>query len=284
MNIITPENYFLIIIAVIWIIGAIMQDLRRREVDNIWNFSLIAFALGYRALCSISGNNYWFLLNGIIGLVVSLIIGNLFYYSRIFAGGDAKLVIALGAVLPLTYDWIINLKIFGIFVLFFLVSGSIYALIWSFFLVLLNFKKFKASFYRQWKFYLKLFYVSLIFFIILLIVSLMFQSRIIILLGAVIMLFPILFVFSKAVEDSCMIKLTPPFKVTEGDWLAKDITVGSKKIKANWEGVTKRELNLIKDKYNRKVLIKLGIPFTPSFLFGFLGLLILSWKFGWLIG
>ena len=50
------ENIFLLVIAFIWIIGAILQDLRRREVDNIWNFSLIGFALDYSCAFSVYNN------------------------------------------------------------------------------------------------------------------------------------------------------------------------------------------------------------------------------------
>ena len=81
--ILTQENLFLIIIAVVWILGAVFQDLRRREVDNIWNFSLIGIALTYRLAVSINGS-YWFFINGILGLVVFLILGNLFYYLHKF--------------------------------------------------------------------------------------------------------------------------------------------------------------------------------------------------------
>ena len=143
--IITNENLFLIILAVIWVIGAIFQDLRRREVDNIWNFSLIGFALAYRLSISIFSNNYWFFINGLIGLGIFMLFGNLFYYSRLFAGGDAKLLIALGTILPLS-TWIINIKIFSLFILLFLTGGSIYVLIWSLFLVVINFEKFKKEF------------------------------------------------------------------------------------------------------------------------------------------
>ena len=41
--ILSGENIPLLVLAFVWILGAIMQDLRRREVDNLWNFSLIGF-------------------------------------------------------------------------------------------------------------------------------------------------------------------------------------------------------------------------------------------------
>jgi hypothetical protein len=56
---------------------------------------------------------------------------------------------------------------------------------------------------------------------------------------------------------------------------------GGKKIASKRGGISKRELELIKEKYRRKVVIKIGIPFTPGFLIGFLLLLGLDW-WGWL--
>ena len=80
--IITNENLFLVVLALIWIFGAIIQDLRRREVDNLWNFSLIAFALAYRAAVSVYTNDYWFILNGVLGFGLFLLLGNIFYVPR----------------------------------------------------------------------------------------------------------------------------------------------------------------------------------------------------------
>lgn len=275
------ENLFLIVLALIWIIGAVFQDLKRREVDNLWNFSLIAFALAYRLATSIFTNNYWFILNGLIGLVIFFGLHNLFYYARLFAGGDAKLLMALGTILPLSYNWIINLKIFGYFILLFLITGSIYALIYAIYLVFKNYKSFKKEFIKQWKSYQKMFLISLIFVVIWVnVVYFMSQIRFI-LVGLIILLFPLLFVFSKTVEETCMIKSVSPNKVTQGDWLYKDILIGKKKIKANWQGVSESELKLIK-KHKKNILIKYGIPFTPAFLFAFMILLFLAWKFSWL--
>jgi len=280
MEIINFENLFLIVLALIWIIGAIFQDLRRREVDNLWNFSLIAFALGYRASISIFGGNYWFLLNGAIGFIIFLGLGNLFYYSRLFAGGDAKLLIALGIILPISYDWLINLKIFGFFIVLLLLGGSIYALFYAFTLVFNNKKEFGKEFTKQWKIYKNLFLFSLIF-VIFWVVVMFFINKVFILIGLIFLLFPILLTFSKSVEESCLRKSVSPKEVTEGDWLYEDIFVGGKKIKSKWDGVSRDELELIKRKCKGNVLIKQGIPFTPSFLIALVGLLFLIWKFSW---
>jgi len=280
--IVDPENWFLIILAIAWITGAILQDLRRREVDNVWNFSLVIFALAYRAIASTYSGNYWLLLNGVFGLIIFFILGNVFYYSRLFAGGDAKLLIALGPIMPLSFNWIVNLKLFGLFIAGFLVTGSIYAIIWALFLVFGNFKRFSKEFLRQWKKNRKIFWIAIIVTLFYSLFIFVINEVNFLIMGIVILLFPVLFVFAKAVEESCMIVKLSPGKITEGDWLYKDIIVGRKKIESNWEGVSKRELGLIRSKAKGKILVKQGIPFTPSFLFGFLLMLYIVWKFGWL--
>ena len=268
-EILGPENWFLILLGLVWIIGAVLQDLRRREVDNLWNFLLVAFALAYRLSFSIFSNNYWFVLNGILGFALFVGLGNLFYYSKLFAGGDTKLVMALGTILPLSYSWLVNLKIFGGFILLFLLGGSIYALIWAFSLMIVHWDRFSEEFVQQWKAYQKMFFIAFGFALIWMIFVFLMNQTGFLLIGLVVLLFPVLFVFAKSVEESCMIKAVNPSQVTEGDWLYEDILVGGKKIKSNWEGVSSRELSLIKKKCRKKILVKFGIPFTPAFLFAF---------------
>jgi len=220
--ILVNENLFLIVLGIVWIVGAVLQDLRRREVDNIWNFSLIGIALAYRLAVSGYSGNYWFFVNGLIGFGIFLVLGNLFYYSRVFAGGDAKLLIALGAILPLSYNWIFNFKIFGIFIIGFLLGGSIYVFIWSLFLVVARLREFSKEFIRIARKKKKMFMISFIVTIIWIVGSFFVESDFA-LVGLVFLLYPILFVYAKAVEESCMVKALMPSKITVGDWLYEDI-------------------------------------------------------------
>ncbi len=273
------ENLFLIVLAIVWLVGAILQDLHRREVDNVWNFSLIGFALAYRLAVSGATGDYWFFLNGIFGFLIFLLLGNLFYYSRLFAGGDAKLVIALGAILPLSYNWISNVEIFGLFILGFLVGGSVYVFCWSLFLAFVNFGNFVKEYRKQAGSYRHYFIWSLVF-VLVFGFLLYFLNRSLAVASLVFLLFPVLFVFARSVEEVCMIRKVDVSKLTVGDWLYEDLYVGGKKIKKNWEGLSEEDLKLIKEKYNRKVLVKYGVPFTPSFLIGFLFVLYLG-NLGW---
>lgn len=280
--ILNSENIFLLIIASVWIIGAILQDLKRREVDNIWNFGLIGIVLSYRAFISVDSMDYWYFVNGVIGLILFLVISNLFYYSRLFAGGDAKLLIALGTVLPLTPDWIVNFKIIGFYILAFLSTGAIYALLWSVMLVTRNINRFNKEFNKEFKRYKLFFIICIIISLLWLILVLIFSEFNLMFISIVIILFPMLYIFARSVEESSLVVALNPDKVTEGDWLYEDIIVNGKKIKSSWEGLSKSDLSLIKNHYNKKVIIKQGIPFTPSFLFGLVLLIYAVYKYSFL--
>ena len=64
----------------------------------------------------------------------------------------------------------------------------------------------------------------------------------------------------------------------EGDWLYKDIKIGKKIIKADWGGLSKKDIMSIRR--NKKfVKIKQGIPYSPVFLFSFI-VFIYLWQTG----
>ena len=87
--------------------------------------------------------------------------------------------------------------------------------------------------------------------------------------GIVIILFPILFVFAKGVEESGLKKWISPEKLSEGEWLYHDIVVAGKKIKATWDGVSAEELRWIRKKYNKDVSSECNdsYPLSPSHIF-----------------
>lgn len=85
--------------------------------------------------------------------------------------------------------------------------------------------------------------------------------------------------FTKAVEKACMQKYVNPGQLTEGDWIVDDVVVGGKRICGPKDlGIEKKQIALLVKYYKagkiKKVLIKEGIPFVPSFLVGFLAALV----------
>ena len=154
---------FLIVLAIIWIFAASITDIKRREVANWLSFSLIAFALVYRAFYAVFNSDLMYFVYGLIGTLLFIGLGYAFYYGRVFAGGDSKLLMSLGAVLPVSSGVYSNLLIFGSFIILLMISGSLYGLLYSFGLTVRNRIKFTREFKRQLKINKKLIYLSLVF-------------------------------------------------------------------------------------------------------------------------
>lgn len=267
---------FLILLGLIWIIFAVFQDIKHKEIANWLNFSLIIFALGFRFFYGLfSDSGFGLFYQGLIGLGIFFVLGNLFYHGKMFAGGDAKLMIALGAVLPFSQIFSINLKIFFWFLFLFLIVAAVYSLSFSFYLGLKNFKKFKKEFLKIFNKRKNLIYVSMIIGILLMISGLfVFEMKSLILFfGIIVFIMPYFYVYAKAVDESSMIKNISTKKLKEGDWLYHDVKVGKKTIKANWSGLTKKEVSLLKKK-RKKVKIRNGIAFSPVFLISFILLIL----------
>jgi Flp pilus assembly protein protease CpaA len=264
-------------VGLLWLVIAVIQDFRKREVANWWNFSLIAFVLSFRGFVSLDTWNYWPFMWGLVGLVVGFILSNLFYYSRLFAGGDAKLVLAICTVLPFSFDWKINLVILVGFVLFFILTGSVYGLIYSIFLSLKYRKRFVKEFFNQFKTNKKIICGVMILALVLFILSCIADIQVALVLSIVLFISPALLLYGKSIEESSMVKEVKVKDLTVGDWIIEKIKVGKKSILPNWEGLSENEVKLIQNKLNKnkQILVKEGIPFTPSFLFGFLLLLYL---------
>jgi Flp pilus assembly protein protease CpaA len=258
------ETIFLVILGLIWIIFAVIEDLKKREISNWLNFSLIIFALAFRFFYSLFGNQgYNFFYQGLIGFGIFFIIGNLFYYGKVFAGGDAKLMISLGAVIPFSQSFIANIYSILIFLAFFLIAGALYGIFSSLYLGIKNRRAFAGEFSRQFNKRRNIFYISLIFGIILIIFS--FFEFILFYMAILIFFSPYIYFAAKAIDEACMIKKLSSKNLSEGDWLYKDIKIGKKLIKARWEGLSKEEIFFLRKK-KKDVLIRQGIPFSPVFL------------------
>lgn len=265
---------FLIVLALVWIIFATIQDLRTREIANWLSFSLIIFAIGFRFFYSVfSETGFEFFYEGLIGLGIFFIIGNLLYYGKIFAGGDTKLMIALGAILPFSLNFLDNIKIFILFFILFFLAGSVYGLIYSLTLMSRNFSRFKLEFKKVFRNYKDKIYF--IMFVALFFMAFGFSQKEFFYLGVFIFIMPYFYVYARSVDESCMIKKLKAKYLREGDWLYEDIKIGKKTIKADWAGISDKNIKLLKTKFkNKKILVRQGIPFTPVFLITFI---ILVW-------
>lgn len=255
-------NVVLITLFLIWAIFASIEDFKKREVEDWLSYSLIIFALGFRFFYSLFYEDFSIFYFGIFGLVIFFALGNIFYYSKLFAGADAKMMIALGTILPMENTITKNIEIFLTFIFLFLIVGGIYGIIWTIFLSIKNKEEFKKDFSKRISKSKKNLIITSLIGIILLLFSKLNPVFFIISFGF--LFIPILYFYSKSVDEVAMVKKINPIKLTVGDWIVKDITIGKEKIKANWDGLTKEEIQkLIKNK--KDVLVRYGIPFIPVF-------------------
>ncbi len=268
------EVIFLWLLALIYIIFAVIQDIKTKEIANWLSFSLIIFALGFRFFYSLfQGDNFLFFYNGIIGLGIFFIVGNLLYYGRVFAGGDAKLMISMGTILPYFPNFSLNSYLFFDFILIFLSVGFIYVFLSSIFLCIKKFHHFKREFIKQFHKNKKMMIAFLLLSVIIL--SLGFAEKIFFVFGVLIFFSSYLYLYSKAIDESCMVKKIKTKDLRRGDMLYADLKIGKKILKARWEGLSKEDIRKIKKKYKR-IKIKEGIPFSPVFLISFLIFIVIN--------
>ena len=95
----------LIAFAIFWLALASIQDLKRREVENWWSISLVVVVMAFRAFWSVQDLNIWPFLWGLMGLVFGFALANLFYYARMFAAGDFKLLINICCSSPKLFEF-----------------------------------------------------------------------------------------------------------------------------------------------------------------------------------
>ena len=261
------EYLFLFAVALIWMIFASVQDLKVREVANWLNFSLVSIALAYRLFYSIGVENYTFFLSGILGVLVFFLISQAFYYGKVFGGGDAKLLVGMGAVLP--FNSLNEFLLQGSFFLLLLFSvGAVYSLIASVMFAFKNKNKFFKSFMKffkefDWRFY------GLLFLFVFGIVSYGYKVSYGLIFAAVLLTLALLFIYLRAVDKSCMLVYVKPRDLREGDWIGEEIVIKGKEIGNSVHGLSLEEIKKLL-KRGKSVLIKQGVPFVPVFLIAYI--------------
>ena len=269
-------SFILFSITLTGLLVGTITDLKTREVPDWLSYGLIFTGLSLNLLFSITHQNYLFILNSIAGFIAFFIIALIMFYTGQWGGGDSKVLMGLGALIGLDITFSKMPFLLSLFVNIILV-GSIYGLFWSTILVIRKWKPFSKEFK---KIYSKIKYRNylLIASIIILILGFTPDNYLKILIIALPLLILSLFylwVSVKSIEKTCMIKSVTPDKLTEGDWIVKDIKHKGKYICGPKDlGIEKKQIRqlvkLYKQNKIKRILIKEGIPFVPSFLIAYL--------------
>jgi prepilin signal peptidase PulO-like enzyme (type II secretory pathway) len=266
-------DIILVFIALIFLIIASYHDIKTREIPDYISYSLITIAILFSLIKSIYFTTFSFIVQSLFGLLVFLLLSFFLYYTKQWGGGDAKLLIALGASFPVYPEFLISifnpnlsLPYLLIFLINLVIVGSIYAIIYSIVLTLKEKDYLTKNFNKKYL-------ISLFAFVILLLISLFFPQpfNLLVVVVALLSFYPFLFYYVKLFEKHFMIKSLPLSKITEGDWLAKDVFKNKKLILSkNSPGLTLEDLKKLKQNKINQVTIKYGMPFIPSFLLAFI--------------
>lgn len=274
---------YLVILAAAALAGLIVAtytDLKKREVPDWLSYGMIATGLGLNLLFSFIYKDYWLFVNSLAGFLLFLAIALGMFYSAQWGGGDSKVLMGMGALIGLDVRFR-SFPFLGSFIFNLLVVGAVYGMMWSLVLALKNWRRFHKEFRKIQRISLVIrLRVYLICFVILIGVLALFSRGTALcpfflgLLLSVLLIF-YLSIFVKAIEKSCMIKSVTPERLTEGDWIVREVKYKGKYICGPKDlGIEKKQIRELVKLYRqnkiRKVLIKEGMPFVPSFLIAYI--------------
>ncbi|MDP1694698.1 MAG: A24 family peptidase [Candidatus Woesearchaeota archaeon] len=273
-------------IALLGLGAASWHDLKTREVPDWITYGLIFSGLGIRFIAALGPESWVYFFSAVIALGITYLLGSLMYYTKQWGGGDAKMIMALGVIFSTRPAFVAPsiMPFLAILCINIIIVGALYGLIWGILLSWKHRKKFteRARELLQEKRMLKMRIIAISCAIVIIAAAFLVQDpflRIgILTAGLMVLLYPYLWVYIKAVEKSAMYKHVKPQQLTEGDWVEKDILVNKRVIyKVKNTGIEKEDIQKLIQAKVKEVLVKEGIPFIPPFFLGTI-LTILQWN------
>jgi Flp pilus assembly protein protease CpaA len=273
------SNPMLIFGFVVGLIGLLIgsyTDIKTKEVPDWLNFSLIAIGLGMGVLASIIYWDITFFLSHLIGLGIGVGIGYFMYYAGQWGGGDSKMIMGLSAIIGFDIfntGW--NMP-FVAFMVNVIVVGAVYGIAMSIFLAIKHRKEFMKQFRElrthktimQWR---KIIVVVCVAGVIWSFFISWPLSVFVFGIFAIIFFMFCVWILGRVIEQACMIKKVAVSKLTEGDWILKDVKVKGKLICGPKDlGIKKEQIKELKRLRVKEIWVKEGIAFVPSFLIAFL--------------
>ena len=258
-------------------------DLRTREVPDWLSHGTIYFGFALNAILSIVYLDWHFIVYSVLGFALCFLLGLGMYKLGQWGGGDTKVIMGVGALVGLNPSTLLIIT----FLVNTILVGAVYGIGWSLFVALRNWKSFWKE-YRQFTKTPAIIKVRLLLYVVvifgLLTAFLWFPQNRIMIIGAIAIIFFLthFWIMIKVVEKACMIKEVNPSVLTEGDWIAEDVKVKGEVITGPGDlGVSLEQIAKLKKIGVRKVKVKYGIPFVPSFLIAFiLAAMLGAWYLG----
>lgn len=253
-----PETILIIFALSVLFVAAIF-DLKTREIPDTLSYGFIVGALVFRLFFGLS--YFWY---GFLGFGLAFILGYVLYQVKQMGGGDAKLMMGLGAAFGsfgLSFLFALALAILFI--------GGTYCLFWAMGIFIRERKRavpqFKGLLRKNRVGHILTLSVAFLFFLIGFFVPSFLQVLFLLMIVGLIVVFYLL-LFIHVVEEVGFVHCIPLSKVTEGDWLAKDVKIKNKiLVSAKIPSVEKTHMLLLKKHHIRYVWVRIGVPFVPAY-------------------
>ena len=276
------------IIGLIGIIIGTATDVKTREVPDWVNYGMIASGIGFALFETFLQGSWLIILGSLAGVLAGYLLGALMYYTGQWGGGDAKMMMGLGALigLPVTLAGWERAPFLTLFLLLTIVVGAVYGLVWMVFLMVAERKLFWPRFIARLhsKQLVRLRLAILILAVLLGGADFLFQGVVTLMILFIAALAYVTFYLAlavRSVEEACFVKKISVDKLVEGDWIVGEVRhKGEVIVPARNPGLTKKQLELLKKLGIKAVTVKEGIPFVPSFLIAYLAAWY-WWTAGW---
>ena len=245
-------------------------DLKTREIPDLLSYGFFAAVIGIRLIFSLD-QGWQALLEGLLGAGVFFGLGYLLYLTSQWGGGDTKLMLGIGAALgvswPLTFS-----SFFPLFwcLMLILLAGAAYALAYLGVVAVRKWNRVKQELLGALHDAQTAEKAAGVFALVGFLLG--FWIPLFWVLAFVPLVLLNLFLFISVMEHTCFFRWVHPDHLEEGDWLAGPVFRAGKTI-MNKKTLQKDDILFLQTQ-GRKVLVKDGVPFVPSFLLGYVAFLL----------
>lgn len=249
---------------------ATLTDIYKKEVPDTVTYSLVILGFSLNIFLGLIHKDLSYMYESLAGFLFASLIGLILFYTAQWGGGDAKLIMGIGATvgLPISLQ---GVPFLVIFIINSFLVGALYGVAWIATLALFNLELVVTKVRENLSDTKKLGLLGVVFIFIALLIPVftvdIIQEMALLYVGFLFLLslFPFLLVSIRIVEDEVMQEQRSVEDLVPGDWVLEQ----PDGFEINKTGISEEDIEELKESSVESILVKKGIPFVPSFLIAF---------------
>ena len=249
---------------------ATLTDIYKKEVPDTVTYSLVILGFSLNIFLGLIHKDLSYMYESLAGFLFASLIGLILFYTAQWGGGDAKLIMGIGATvgLPISLQ---GVPFLVIFIINSFLVGALYGVAWIATLALFNLELVVTKVRENLSDTKKLGLLGVVFIFIALLIPVftvdIIQEMALLYVGFLFLLslFPFLLVSIRIVEDEVMQEQRSVEDLVPGDWVLEQ----PDGFEINKTGISEEDIEELKESNIESILVKKGIPFVPSFLIAF---------------